>query len=51
MGLQCHLYKSGSDMRPSKGQLEVMAFNGTAELPYSAASHYLTSADEIFPHL
>ncbi|KAH8911743.1 hypothetical protein BR93DRAFT_12792 [Coniochaeta sp. PMI_546] len=31
-----------------KGQLEVLAFNGSAELPYSAAGHYLTSADEIF---
>jgi len=33
-------------MRPSKGQLEILAFNGSAELPYSAASHYLAPADE-----
>ncbi|OIW23528.1 hypothetical protein CONLIGDRAFT_637495 [Coniochaeta ligniaria NRRL 30616] len=30
-----------------KGQLEVLAFHGSAELPYSAAGHYLTSADEL----
>ncbi|KAB5525643.1 F-box domain-containing protein [Coniochaeta sp. 2T2.1] len=31
-----------------KGQLEVMAWNGSAQLPYSAAGHYLTTADEVF---
>ncbi|KAB5554441.1 F-box domain-containing protein [Coniochaeta sp. 2T2.1] len=38
----------GEKLPAAKGQLEVMAWNGSAQLPYSAAGHYLTTADEVF---